>query len=585
MEKTGDADASSRAHSLASSDSDSVSQQEIQAPAEQTAPEAATETENEKTTVLARHTTAQSQQGDALEQTLTREDGVPYPAGLKLFLITLALCLSVFLVALDNSIIATAIPKITDEFHSLTDVGWYGSAYLLTTAALQLLFGKFYTFLSIKWVYLVAIVIFEVGSLICGVAQNSVTLIIGRAVAGLGSAGIFSGALLILAHSVPLVKRPIYSGLIGGMYGIASVAGPLLGGVFTDKVTWRWCFFINLPIGAVTLLVILFFFPDPTLPKPKDETLLERVNRFDPIGTIIFMPAVVCLLLALQWGGTTYAWNSGRIIALFVVFAVLLMVWFFIQYRQKENATVPAHIIKNRTVWSSSMFAFGVGSAFFLLVYYIPVWFQAVQGVSAVNSGIRNLPMLISVVITSIFAGGLVTALGHYAPFMIAGTILMSVGAGLLTTFNPTIPTGHWIGFQIIFGAGVGFGMQQPMMAVQTALDIKDVPTGTSVVVFLQTLGGALFVSVAQNIFTNQLVQSLATDAPDVSSALVLATGATGLKDVIPAEYLAGVILAYSTAITKAFYVSVGLAVFTVFGSVTVPWLSVKGKNIEMAVA
>jgi MFS family permease len=147
--------------------------------------------------------------------------------------------------AVDNSIIATAIPEITNEFKSLPDVGWYGSAYLLTTAALQLLFGRFYTFFSIKLIYLIAIFIFELGSLICAVAQNSVTLIVGRAVAGVGSAAVFSGALIILAYSVPLEKRPIYSGMIGSMYGIASVSGPLLGGVFTDKVSWRWCFYIK----------------------------------------------------------------------------------------------------------------------------------------------------------------------------------------------------------------------------------------------------------------------------------------------------------------------------------------------------
>ncbi|KAJ6526050.1 major facilitator superfamily domain-containing protein [Mycena capillaripes] len=156
-----------------------------------------------------------------------------YPHGLKLLLLMLALCFSVFLVALDNTIIATAIPKITDQFKSLDDVGWYGSAYLLSTAATQLLFGKLYQILSIKWVYITTISIFEIG---------------------LGSAGIFSGALIIIAHSVPLSKRPMYTGLIGGMYGIASVAGPLMGGAFTDKVTWRWCFYINLPIGAVTLM-------------------------------------------------------------------------------------------------------------------------------------------------------------------------------------------------------------------------------------------------------------------------------------------------------------------------------------------
>jgi len=197
---------------------------------------------------LARPATALSHAaGLSLRPTATRDDGSEYPTGLRLGLITLALCLSVFLMALDNSIIATAIPKITDQFHSLGDVGWYGSAYLLTTAALQLLFGKFYSFFSIKWVYLVAIGLFELGSLICGVANNSVTLIIGRAVAGLGSAGVFSGALIILAYSVPLERRPMYTGMVGSMYGIASVAGPLLGGVFTDKVSWVCSTMVLLP--------------------------------------------------------------------------------------------------------------------------------------------------------------------------------------------------------------------------------------------------------------------------------------------------------------------------------------------------
>lgn len=552
---------------------------------EKVQPMAPAPTEAGKLTELTKTITARSQNSNALRQTETREDGVEYPKGLKLFLISLALCLSVFLIALDNSIIATAIPKISDEFHSLADVGWYGSAYLLTTAALQLMFGKFYTFMDIKIVYLTAIGVFELGSLICGVAQNSVTLIIGRAVAGMGSAGIFSGALLILAHSVPLATRPIYTGLIGGMYGIASVAGPLMGGAFTDKATWRWCFFINLPIGAITMIVIFFFFPSPKVEKPKDETFLERLWHFDPIGTLVFMPAIICLLLALQWGGTTYAWNSGRIIALFVLFGVLIILFVYVQYRQGEDATVPPRILANRSIWSGSLYAFGTGAAFFVLVYYIPIWFQAVQGVSAVNSGIRNLPMLLAVVISSIFAGGMVSALGYYAPFMIIGTVLMSVGAGLLSTFHPSISSGAWIGYQIIFGLGVGFGMQQPMMAVQTALDIKDIPTGSSVVIFLQTLGGALFVSVAQSIFTNQLVVSLAENVPTLDPQIVVYAGATNLKTSVPAEFLSGVIAAYSTALTKSFLVSIGLGAFTIFGSALIPWKSVKGKNIEMAMA
>ncbi|TPX16122.1 uncharacterized protein E0L32_004117 [Thyridium curvatum] len=545
--------------------------------------------DDEKRVDIARHPTAASHAGGAsITTTPTREDGTEYPTGARLALIILALCLSVFLMALDNSIIATAIPKITDQFRSLGDVGWYGSAYLLTTAALQLLFGKFYSFFSIKWVYLIAIGFFELGSLICGVAQNSVTLIVGRAVAGIGAAGIFSGALIILAHSVPLDKRPMYSGIIGAMYGIASVAGPLLGGVFTDKVTWRWCFFINLPIGAITVVVIALFFPDPRRAAQadlKDEPWRERIHQFDPVGTTLFMPAVICLLLALQWGGTTYAWDSGRIIALFVVFGVLILGFLFVQWRQQDLATVPPRIIRRRSVWAAAFYSFCSGASFLASVYYLPIWFQAVKGASAVDSGLMNLPMLIAVVVFSVIAGAVVTILGYYTPFMIASTVLMSVGYGLVSTFKPDTGRPMWMGYQIIAGAGVGLGMQQPLMAVQTVLDIADVPTGTAVIVFVQTLGGALFVSICQNVFTNKLVEYVVQYVPGLDPKVVLATGATSIQTAIPAEMLPGVTLAYSDALAKTFLVSAALAACTVVGSAAIEWKSVKGKKIEPGIA
>ncbi|OQD93726.1 hypothetical protein PENSOL_c030G06826 [Penicillium solitum] len=521
-------------------------------------------------------------------------EGTEYAKGLELALITLALCLGVFLVALgmfifslsfepskvgDNSIIATAIPKITDQFHSLDDVGWYGSAYLLATASLQLIFGKFYTFFNVKWTFLTAIGVFEVGSLICAVANSSLTLIMGRAVAGMGSAGIFSGSLIIVAHAIPLAKRPLFNGCISSMFGISSVAGPLLGGLFTDKVSWRWCFYINLPVGAVTVFVIAIFFPAPDHHNKKT-TWAERIRKFDPMGTTLFLPAIVCLLLALQWGGTIYAWNSWRIIVLFCFFAVLIVLFSVAQYTQKENATVPRHILSRRTVWSAVFYSFCVGAAFLSSVYFLPFWFQAVKNASPVSSGIMNLPMLISMVVTSLMVGIIITYIGYYTPFMILGSILLAIGYGLMSMFHTDTSKAVWIGYQIITGAGAGSGMQQSLIGVQVVLPLADVPTGTAMVVFAQTLGGALFVSIGNNVFRNKLVEYLAKYAPKVDVASILKAGATGLQSVVDKDDLPEILHAYNDALVQTFIVGAAMASISMIGALCMEWKSVKGKKL-----
>lgn len=333
------------------------------------------------------------------------------------------------------------------------------------------------------------------------------------------------------------------------------------------------------------MLVIIIFFKSPERAAVASLGWKQRVKEFDLYGTAALIPAIICLLLALQWGGSAYAWNSGRIIALFVLFGVLITCFGFIQFRKGESATVPPSIMKNRSMAAASWFSFTLGSAFLLLVYYLPIWFQAVKGASAVRSGIMNIPMILTMVVASVFAGIGVTTVGYYAPLMIASTILTSIGVGLMYTFVPG--TGHekWIGYQALAGIGIGLGLQQPLIAVQTVLPISKVPVGTSVIIFVQTLGGALFVSIGQNVFTNKLIQGLQEWVPNIPPKTILSIGATSIQQTIDPVDLPGVTHAYNSALTHAYLVAAAMAVLTILGSVTIEWKSVKGKKIEAVAA
>lgn len=518
----------------------------------------------------------------------TAEEGPHnYPSGLKLTIIMLALELAVLCVALDNTIVATAIPKITNLFHALDDVGWYGSAYLLTLCAFQLFFGRLYQRFSVKWVFLICLFIFELGSLICGVAPSSTTLIVGRAVAGVGAAGIFSGALIIIAFSTPLEKRAIYTALVSAVFGIASVVGPLLGGVFTDKVSWRWCFYINLPLGGVTAPALIFFLDSPPRKAHPNtgETLRQKIMHFDPIGNIIFLPCVVCILLVLQWGGVTYPWSDGRIIALLVLFSLLLIAFVGVQFWMGEDATVPVRIARQRSVGSAAIFTACVGAAFFTMVYYLPIWFQAIRGASATDSGIDTLPMMISTTVGNIIGGVFVSVTGYYTPMMLALPPIASIGAGLMTTWTVDVSTGKWIGYQILFGLGIGLGMQQGMVAAQASLPIEDTAIGTALQVFAQMFGGSVFVSVAQNVFSTGALEGIATiDDLGMAPQAVFDAGATALDGLFGdnPSLLAEVKLQYNDAIIWTFRIALITTCLSALGAIFVEWRSVKGKKIEM---
>jgi MFS family permease len=312
---------------------------------------------------------------DAMSLETPAVDEKEYPTGVKLFTIIACVYLAMFLPVLDRTIIATAVPRITDEFHSIGDIGWYASSYLVTSSAFQLFYGRVYSFYSIKWVYLSAIGIFEIGSIVCGAAPNSPAFIIGRAISGLGSAGITGGSTLVMVETIPLHRRPLFNGIFGAVFAISSVVGPILGGALTTRASWRWCFYINIPAGAVSIFIIALLLQ---LPPPRKVNLKfkQKVAQLDPIGTLFFLPGNACLLLALQWGGSTYAWRDARIIVLLVLAILSFTCFVVVQIWKQEFATVPPRIIKQRSIFAGACFTFCAGGAMLSAAYYLPVWLQ-----------------------------------------------------------------------------------------------------------------------------------------------------------------------------------------------------------------
>ncbi|GKT68919.1 MFS aflatoxin efflux transporter [Colletotrichum tofieldiae] len=500
----------------------------------------------------------------ALTHTSTALPVIQYPAGLKLFLIMLSLLVSMFLVALDRLIIATAIPRITDHFHSVTDIGWYGSAYLLTTCAFQLLFGKFYAFFRIKHVFIVSVLLFEVGSAICGAAPSSAAFIVGRAIAGVGGAGVFAGTIIIMVYSVPLHRRPKYQGAFEAVFSLASVVGPLLGGAFTSKVTWRWCFYINLPLGGVVLLIVALVLRPPEQ-ELGDTSLWQKLRQLDFAGNSVFIPSV---------------WNNPRIIILLVLAAVLIISFVAIQILIPETATVPPRIMRQRSIAFASWAAFTIGGQMMIFAYFLPIYFQAIQGVSAVDSGIRTLPLVLSMMMFAGVSGGIITKIGYYTPVMLVGTCIMIVGAGLLTMLKVDSGAGYWIGFQVLYGVGLGMTFQAPNLAAQTVLKMKDVPVGTSVMFFSQTLGGATFISVGQNVLNNELMKRL-RGLPGLEGIDIKGSGVTTLTK-LPAEIRGSVLEAYNEALRVVFVVGLVLVCVVLIGAGGMEWKSVKWEQATM---
>ena len=336
--------------------------------------------------------------------------------------------------------------------------------------------------------------------------------------------------------------------------------------------------------------MIALILPQPSERGPK-ELLLDRVKKLDPLGASLLSSSTVCLLLALQWGGSTCSWSSPRIIGLLVGFGILLCVFIATQLWRGPQATVPPHFIRNRQVVSAWAFSFTFGGSYFTFSYYLPIYFQSIKNTSATRSGIDSLALLLSCVLSSIIIGLGVSALGYYTPFVIGGMALYTIGCGLITTFNVDTPFGRWFGFEILTGIGLGAGFALPSLAVQTVLSSEDIPVGTTLCNFFFALGGTVFVSVAQAIFQNGIIAGTRKHLPGLDPNLILDAGATELRNVLGSVKLGyrliDALLVYVEGLRGVFILTLICSAVSFLIACFWPWETVKkeavhGEDIEL---
>ncbi|MER6343833.1 MDR family MFS transporter [Streptomyces sp. NPDC001532] len=451
------------------------------------------------------------------------------------------------LAALDQTIVSTALPTIVSELGGMDHLSWVVTAYLLASTAATPLWGKLGDQYGRKRLYQTAIVIFLIGSALCGMAQNMPQLIGFRALQGLGGGGLMVLSMAIVGDLVPPRDRGRYQGLFGAVFGATSVLGPLLGGVFTEHLSWRWVFYVNLPVGVVALAVIA-----AVLHIPRTRTR----HVIDYLGTFLIAAVATCLVLVASLGGTTWSWASAQIVGL-AVLGVLLAVAFVVVERRAAEPVLPLKLFRIRTFTLSAVISLVVGFAMFGAMTYLPTFLQVVQGVSPTMSGVHMLPMVLGLLLASTASGQIVSRTGRWKVFPIAGTGITTLGLLLLHELDENSSDGQISFFFFVFGLGLGLVMQVLVLIVQNAVSYEDLGVATSGATFFRSIGAAFGVAVFGTVFAGRLGDKL-TDAfrgaelPPGVSVDALEADPRGLAE-LPGSLRPAALHAYATAITDVF--------------------------------